>query len=268
MSQQTIVSPAAFYESYLVRYQFKPWSLDLLERARPQPGERVLDLACGTGAVAREAVKRVSPSGSVVGVDVSPDMLRVAHEVVGTDNGRIEWQQASAESLPLPDASFDLALCQQGVQFFPDKQGALRELRRVLKPGGRVALSVWRGIEHNPVPEALSRAANGRLGAAILFTFGLAENGALARMLEEAGFDGVSVEAVEKTIRFPSADEFVDNVVRAAAGAITELRAMSDRDRAELAAAVRDEVGPTLRSYTRGGKLYSPLAVQVATARS
>lgn len=268
MSEQTAPNPAAFYESYLVRYLFGPWSLDLIDRVRPQPGERVLDLACGTGAVAREVMTRISPNGSLVGVDISPDMLRVASEVVGTREGVVQWQQASAESLPLPDASFDVALCQQGLQFFPDKQGALRELRRVLKPGGRVALSVWRAIEHNPVQHAMSKAANGRLGAAIAVSFGLGENGALERMLEDAGFQSARVESVEKVIAFPSADEYVANTVRGAAAGLPDLRALTDHERAQLAAAVRAEVAPTLLGYTSGGELRCPLAVHVATARN
>lgn len=267
MSEQTAPNPAAFYESYQVRYLFVPWSLDLIDRARPQPGERVLDLACGTGAVAREVVQRISPGGSVVGVDISPDMLRVANEIVGTRDGVVQWQQASADSLPLPDASVDVALCQQGVQFFPDKPAALRELRRVLKPGGRVALSVWRTIEHFPVMQAMSTAANGKL-AVIKVSFTLGEDGALQRLLEDAGFQSVHVESVQKDIVFPSADEFVANTVRGAAAAIPELRAMTDDERAQLAAAVQAEVAPALRSYTSGGELRFPTAAHVATARN
>lgn len=268
MSQQTPPNPAAFYESYQVRYLFAPWSLDLIDRARPQPGERVLDLACGTGAVAREVVKRISPNGSLVGVDLSPDMLRVASEVIGTRDGVVRWQQASAEALPLPDASIDVAICQQGLQFFPDKAGALRELRRVLKPGGRVALSVWRTLEHHPVAHAMSKAANGRLGAVIKPSFALGEDGALQRMLEDAAFQSVRVESVEKVITFPSADEWVANLMRGAAAALPELRAMTDDERAQLAAAVQAEVAPTLRSYTSGSELLFPTAAHVATARN
>ena len=260
--------PAGFYESYLVRYFFGPWARDLLERARPQAGEHVLDLACGTGALTRDILQQIGSRGSVVGVDISPDMLRVAREVVGTHGSMVEWRQASAEALPLPDASVDLAVCQQGLQFFPDKPGALRELRRVLKPGGRVALSVWRAIEHWPVQQALGRAAQGRLGAAIAAAFGFGEHGVLERLLAEAGFRDVHVDVAEKTVVFPSADDFVDVTVNGAAAVLPELRVMSPQERAALAAAVRAEVAPTLRSYTRSGQLHVPTAAHIATARA
>lgn len=267
MTEPTVTSPAASYEAFQVRYLFGPWSLDLIERVRPQPGERVLDLACGTGAVAREALKRISPGGTLVGVDINPDMLRVASEVIEAREPLVRWQQASAESLPLPDASFDVALCQQGLQFFPDKQGALRELRRVLKPGGRLALSVWRGLEHNPLPHALSKAADGRLGKAIAIAFGLGENGGLQRMLQDAGFQSVGVVSVEKLIAQP-ADGYVERSVKGAAAALPDLRAMTEDERAQLAAAVRADMGPTLQSYTTDDELRCPMAAHVATART
>lgn len=266
--QPAVSSPAASYEAFQVRYLFGPWSLDLIERARPQPGERVLDLACGTGAVAREVLKRIAPSGTLVGVDINPDMLRVASEVIDAREPLVRWLQASAESLPLPDASFDVALCQQGLQFFPDKHGALREVRRVLKPGGRLALSVWRALEHNPVQHALSRAADGKLGKAMAIAFGSGENGSLERVLEDAGFQEVRVVSVERVITQPDPDGYVERAVRGAAAALPELRAMTEDERSQLIAAVRAEVAPILRSYAVDGELRCPMAIHMATARS
>jgi SAM-dependent methyltransferase len=268
VKQQTTTSPAAAYESFQVRYLFGPWSEDLIERARPRPGERVLDLACGTGAVARKVLDHIVPNGTLVGVDINPEMLRIASEVIEAHEPMVRWQQASAESLPLPDASFDVAFCQQGLQFFPDKPGALRELRRVLRPGGRLALSVWRGLQHNPVQHALSKAANGKLGGAMTIAFGLGEDGTLEQMLEAADFRGISVVAVEKIITFPGVDDYVDRMIHGAAAALPDLRAMSHDARAQLAAAVRAEVGPTLRKYTTDDVLNAPMAVHVATART
>jgi ubiquinone/menaquinone biosynthesis C-methylase UbiE len=268
MGEPNSSNPARFYESYLVRYFFGPWAQDLLERARPQAGECVLDLACGTGALTREVLKHIGPHGSVIGVDISPDMLRVASEVVGSRGGMVEWGQGSAEALPLADASVDLAVCQQGLQFFPDKLAVLRQLKRVLKPSGRVALSVWRGIEHWPVQYALSRAAHGRLGRAITPAFGFGEHGLLERLLTEAGFQHVRVDVVEKTVVFPSADEFVDVTVNGAAAVLPELKAMSQPERAELAATVWAEVEATIRSYTRDGQLQVPTAAHLATAHA
>lgn len=268
MAEPPVTSAAASYEAFQVRYLFGPWSLDLIERAGPQQGERVLDLACGTGAVAREVLKRISPGGTLVGADINPDMLRVASEVIEAREPLVRWQQASAESLPLPDASFDVALCQQGLQFFPDKHGALRELRRVLRPGGRLALSVWRALEHNPVQHALSKAADGRLGKAMAIAFGSGENGGLERMLQDAGFQSVQVVSVEKVIVQPDPDDYVVRSVKGAAAALPDLRAMTEEERAQLAAAVRADMGPTLRSYTTDAVLRCPMAAHVATARN
>lgn len=268
MTEPKVTSAAASYEAFQVRYLFGPWSLDLIERVRPQPGERVLDLACGTGAVSREVLKRISPGGTLVGVDINADMLRVASEVIEAREPVVRWQEASADSLPLPDASFDVALCQQGLQFFPDKPGALRELRRVLKPGGRLALSVWRALEHNPVQHALSKAADGKLGKSMAIAFGLGENGALERMLQDAGFQSVRVVSVQKVIVQPDPDDYVQRSVKGAAAALPDLRAMTEDERAQLAAAVRADMGPTLRSYTTDDELRCPMVAHVATAQN
>ena len=120
------------YERYLVPTIFGPWALDLIEVAGAQPGERVLDIACGTGIVARIAAGRVGSDGTVVGLDVSAPMLDAARALAAGEGLSIEWREGSAMKLPLPDTAFDLVLCQQGLQFFPDRAAALREMHRVL----------------------------------------------------------------------------------------------------------------------------------------
>ncbi len=129
---------------------FGPWAQDLVEVAPPRPGERVLDIACGTGIVARTAAGRVGSGGTVVGLDVSAPMLDVARGIAAGEGLSIEWREGSAMKLPFPDSAFEVVLCQQGLQFFPDRAAALREMHRVLGPGGRLALSVWRPIEGSP----------------------------------------------------------------------------------------------------------------------
>ena len=100
----------------------------------------MLDVACGTGTVARLAAARVGSAGAVTGVDLTPGMLAVARRIEA-EGAPIDWQEASADRLPLPDASADVALCSLGLQFFPDRPAALREMRRVLIPGGRLAVN-------------------------------------------------------------------------------------------------------------------------------
>jgi len=145
---------------------FAPCATQLLDLAVVGPGERVLDVACGTGIVARRAAARVGVGvgGVVTGSDVNEGMLEVAAAAATDLPVRIEWHRADATALPLPDGAFDVVCCQQGLQFVPDPPLALREARRVLAPGGRLALAVWRAIDHHPVFAALVRALERHAG--------------------------------------------------------------------------------------------------------
>src|SRR5262245_48977866 len=181
------------YERYLVPTIFGPWALDLLEVSGAQPGERVLDIACGTGIVARTAARRVGSGGTVVGLDVSAPMLDAARAVAAGEGLSIEWREGSAMKLPLPDTAFDLVLCQQGLQFFPDRAAALREMHRVLEPGGRLALSVWRPIEGSPgfavLAAALSHHISAETGALLPSgPFGLSQGEEVRAHVAGAGF--------------------------------------------------------------------------------
>jgi SAM-dependent methyltransferase len=150
---QVAGSAPEVYERELVPAVFGEWAPIVVELAHPRPGERVVDVACGTGIVARIAAARVGPTGVVVGVDLNLGMLSVARSVMLTDSrsaAPIQWQEASADKLPFPGESFDIVYCQLGLQFFADRPAALREMRRVLGPEGRLALMVWRGIHESP----------------------------------------------------------------------------------------------------------------------
>ena len=121
------------YEKYLVPAIFGAWPPTLLRLVSPRPGDRVLDVACGTGTVARLAAEKIGPTGKVVGLDISAAMLTVAHSIP-SPVGRIEWKEGDALSIPFTDGSFDVVTCQLGLQFFPDRAKALREMKRVLVP--------------------------------------------------------------------------------------------------------------------------------------
>src|SRR5262249_56361843 len=132
---------------------FGEWAPIGVELGHPRPGERVVDVACGTGIVARIAAARVGPTGVVVGVDLNPGMLSVARSVMLIDSrsaAPIQWQEASADKLPFPGESFDIVYCQLGLQFFADRPAALREMRRVLGAEGRLAVMAWRGVTEKP----------------------------------------------------------------------------------------------------------------------
>jgi SAM-dependent methyltransferase len=143
--RRVVFGAADVAEAYRTRLEpviFRPWAELLLDFADVQAGQRVLDVACGTGVVARAAATRVGPNGSVIASDISAAML--AHVVQGADaGGPIETLECSATELKVADASVDLVVCQQGLQFFPDQPAALKEMHRVLRPGGRIGFAVW-----------------------------------------------------------------------------------------------------------------------------
>jgi ubiquinone/menaquinone biosynthesis C-methylase UbiE len=203
-------SAPELYERYLVPAITSLWARDLTERAKPVPGERVLDVACGTGAVTRLAAERVG-QGRIVGLDLNTGMLAVAKTVAA--NPAIEWIEGSALDLPFDDASFDLVLCQLGLQFFPDRPLALKEMKRVLAPSGRMALSVYSAIEHTPAAYAFVRALDRRLGPDASRTkraeHVFADADELATLVRAAGFRQVQVVTVTQRIIFPSVLDYV-----------------------------------------------------------
>jgi ubiquinone/menaquinone biosynthesis C-methylase UbiE len=204
-------SAAELYERYLVPAITSLWATDLIERAAPQTGERVLDLACGTGIVARLAAVRMG-KGRIVGMDINRGMLAVARSLPDAAS-LIEWQEGSAMDLPLPNEAFDLILCQLGLQFFPDRPAAVGEMRRVLVSGGRIALSVFTAIEHTPATNALADALDRHIGAGASQTkrseHVLCDPQELRELVTREGFRNVSITTVTQTIRFPSAGEYV-----------------------------------------------------------
>ena len=131
---------AELYQRYLVPGITAKWAEDLVRRAQLREGDKVLDVACGTGVVARLAAKKVTP-GHVTGLDLNAGMLAVARNVFN-QGGPVNWVEGSALDLPFPSGHFDVILCQLGLQFFPDQSRALFEMRRVVRERGRVALSV------------------------------------------------------------------------------------------------------------------------------
>ncbi|WGR98602.1 methyltransferase domain-containing protein [Bradyrhizobium sp. ISRA443] len=152
------------YERWLVGPLFRPWAEAILAQVGLSPGDRILDVACGTGVVARVARERLGDAGHVVGVDVSPDMLAVARAVAP----RIDWREGNATALPLRDGEqFEIVVCQQGLQFFPDKPAAAAQMRRALAKGGRLAIATWRSDDEIPFVRELRRVAERHVGAVV-----------------------------------------------------------------------------------------------------
>lgn len=217
----------AVYESALVGPIFVPWGEHLLDRVGVHEGESLLDVACGPGTVARLAACRVGPSGSVVGCDVSGEMLSIARAKGDVGGARIEYRQCPAEALSVDDGSFDVAVCQQGLQFFGDKVGALRELRRALRDGGRVGVSVWCEIDACEPFAAIASAISTVLGPEVAAGYrngpwGFGDADQLADVLRAAGFADVEVERDELTAVFEDADHLIRTLGAAPVGARVE----------------------------------------------
>ena len=166
-------NPAETYENYFVPAMFFPWATILLRHSAPRSGERVLDVACGTGVVSRLAAPLVGASGQVVALDFNASMLVVARTLPVTSGAAITWQEGNAMSLPFPTNAFNLVLCQHGLQFFPDRLLALREMRRVLVSGGRALVIVLQSLEQHTEGRVLATliliAYHSHLGIEIFF---------------------------------------------------------------------------------------------------
>ena len=152
------------YEHWLVGPLFRPWAEMTLDEVRLSPDDRVLDIACGTGIMARVAKERLGDAGYVVGIDISPDMLAVARAVAPS----IDWREGNASALPLHHGEqFDIVVCQQGLQFVSDKPAAAAQMRRALAKGGRLAVATWRSDDEIPFMRELRRVAERHLGAIV-----------------------------------------------------------------------------------------------------
>jgi ubiquinone/menaquinone biosynthesis C-methylase UbiE len=203
-------TPAENYQRFFVPSIGAPVADDLIEVAGLQPGQRVLDVACGTGVVTRLAAERVGTAGAVVGLDLNPGMLAVARAKTPPDRS-IDWYEASAESMPFPDDEFDVVLCQMGLQFVSNKAAALREMRRVLDSGGRVHVTV-----PGPKPpifaimtDALARHLNREAASFGDLVFSMHDVDELAGLMRSAGFREVDVQAKPKTLRLPAPADFL-----------------------------------------------------------
>ena len=205
---------AELYESFFVPSIAKPVSGELLRAAALEPGTRVIDVACGTGVVTRAAAEQVGPTGTVTGIDIAPDMLAVAR---GTPAGGapITWLEADAASLPLPDEHYDVGLCQMGLMFMDDRVSALAELRRVLAPGGRIAVNTPGRIQ--PLFEAMEAAIveniDPGLGAFVGAVFSMHDPSTLADLLRDAGFAEVTSKEYTASFDLPGPAEFLWNYI-------------------------------------------------------
>jgi ubiquinone/menaquinone biosynthesis C-methylase UbiE len=257
---------AEAYERYLVPLLFAPGAEYLIELATPGPGERVLDVACGTGIVARRAALRVGSGGKVVGLDLNEGMLGMASKASSDVRPVIEWRQGDATSMHLPDGAFDVVFCQQGLQFFPDQPTALSEMHRVLTPNGRLALSVLRSVEHNPgyrlLADALERHVGPEAGAMMRSPFPLLSGDELRDLITAAGFQDVRIFLGIGPVRYPTVEEFLR--WEGASSPLAEpIAALKDDVRTTLI----HDLGEALRIYTDDAGIVFPTETYLAVAR-
>ena len=256
---------AELYERYAVPYVLGPWAPGLVELAALQRGDRVLDLACGTGVVARLAAPQVGPAGQVIGMDLNAGMLAVARALPPTSGPAVSWVEGSATAIELPDSSIDVVLCQQGLQFFPQKLEALREMHRVLTPSGRVVLSVWKsaGPYNTAVGDALERHVDAGTATTYRASRLVPDAECLHSLLVEAGFRDVHIRSSIMTIVLPPIEKFVLCHLSALPVA-SAVAALTESKRAALAGQVR----AALHAYVDGDGVAVPDETNLAIAHA
>jgi len=258
-------SASEAYERYIVQAFMQGWTRGLLDVATLAAGKRVLDVACGTGVVARQAASRVGKQGHVVGVDLNAGMLAMARMLSQPSEASIEWKEGNVTALPLPDASFDVVFCQQGLQFFPDKPAALLDMRRVLVPTGLLVLSVWRRISYCPwqraVADALERHVGTDAALGIRGAFALGDREELRAVVSAAGFRTIRVRIDSQMIRYPALEEFVPGYLSATpvAGLVAKLDVPTR-------AAILQQVTTSLQPYIDDEGLAAPIEAHVLAA--
>lgn len=212
-SFQIPIEVAEFYEAAFVPAFFAQWAPILCDEADIAVGDRVLDVACGTGIVARTAADRVAPGGSVTGLDLNEAMLTVARRV----RPDIDYRQADAAALPFTDASFDVVLCQMALMFFPDRPAAVREMARVTRSAGTVGILVPGELRSQAAFAPFVAMAGQHAGPeamSLLGTyFACGDLDELTRLVGAAGLRPVGSRTVQGVYRAPSVDAFVTTEV-------------------------------------------------------
>ena len=270
---------AEMYEQHLVPAMFEPFARDLIHLCNIRRSDKILDVACGTGIVSRLAIDYVDViAGKVVGVDINPVMLNMArHCSVGTD---IDWNEGSTMSLPFPNEFFDLVVCQQGLQFFPDRIKALGEMNRVLvgakgnrdkdRSYGRLVLSVWTSIKDSPgfsiLKRLLQETISHEAATIMQLPHSLPDSSELVSLVRAAGFSNILSKEVTKTISFPSVEEFVVGFTNGSmlASYFSDKKKVDDISRNTLLNLASRELSQFVDKHSR--KLSFPLSTRLVFA--
>ncbi len=255
------------YEDILVPGLFIPWAKLLLDAVGVAPGEAVLDVACGPGTVTRLAAERVGRDGRVVGADISAAMLTIARSKPAPEGSHVDYVETSAAPLAVGTAEYDVVVCQQGLQFFPDRRAALLEMARVTRPNGRIGIAVWANIEQLPAFAGLMHAIADALGADVATRYesgpwGLPSLADLAAEVAATGLAELRAEARSIDVVFKGgAARFAETL--AASPVAADVAALDAAGRKRLADAVAEHLGP----LEVGGDLHSPTVSNIVVAR-
>ena len=237
-----------------------PWTDDLIRQAECNGGDRVLDVACGTGFVARRVNEASGVDCKITGIDVNEPMLNVARQ-----DQTIEWHLGSASELPFPDGSFDVVLCQQGLQYFPDRPAAIREMARVVAPGGRIALNVWgrldRQVFHSALVDGIGTFLGNEATSAFDLAFSLNTADELRNLASDAGLKNIKIRIEHRTMRYPDAAELAAGFMQA-----TPLASQFLTLREEKRTAFAEHVREALKSYIDDAGLAAPMENHFLTA--
>lgn len=209
LSIQELESTALSYQELMVPALFEKWADRVLDEAKTGPGDKILDVACGTGVLARVAANRSGRSGFVAGLDMNPGMLSVAGKLAP----EIAWREGKAEKLPWENDFFDAVVSQFGLMFFEDRQEALREMLRVLQPGGRLVVAVFDSLDNNPAYKAMTEIFDNiigkEVGQALRFPFSLGDTAELESLCTESGLATALISTRKGRARFPDVKAMV-----------------------------------------------------------
>jgi len=249
---------AVRYQDVIVPWILGPFAEALVEVVEPRLGESVLDVGCGTGAASRAAARAVGRTGRVVGFDLNVGMLEVARGIDPMDGAgdgdiepaAIEWLEATATAMPIADASFDAVVSSQVLQFVPETDTVAREIPRVLWPGGRVAVSVWRGLATNPYFAAQVETVTERLGEdaaeGLVAGFRFTDPGPLAMAMTAVGLQDVQVDTIDLLLNLPPLADWAPRHLAATpvASALAAAPGIARELGADMAHALADYVTP------------------------
>ena len=250
---------AEVYEQCFVPAIFGQWAPRMVDVARVAPGDRVLDVGCGTGVLARAAAGQVAAESQVTGLDRNAGMLAVARRL----RPQIEWREGDATALPFADASFDVVMSQFSLMYFPDRTAALKEMMRVLRPGGRLAVAVWGPYERAAGYVILTEIAHRRCGQAaadvLTAPFALGDKDTLIDLCKAGGINDAAATLRDGTITYPTIEVFVETEVKG-----SPLEALLDEE--SYQGLMREAQEKLQQFCTDGGEVIMPMDAFIITA--